>query len=118
MTGNNLGAGGTVLFRLYGPTGGATPKTAAENCAAGSTTLGTGGLLYKQAPITLVGGAHSETVNTTNTTVSVNVSETYVWNVTYAPAAADTAHTGRQSACQENTVLTFNNDAGPGTLFP
>ena len=118
VTGNNLGAGGTVLFRLYGPTGGATPKTAAENCAAGSTTLGTGGLLYKQAPITLVGGAHSETVNTTNTTVSVNVSETYVWNVTYAPAAADTAHTGRQSACQENTVLTFNNDAGPGTLFP
>jgi hypothetical protein len=117
VTGNNLGTGGTVVFRLYGPTGsGATAKTALENCQAGNLTLA-GGMLYTETK-TNVGGAHSVTVGTTNTTISVNVSETYYWNVTYQPAAADTSHTGRQSACAENTVLTFNNDAGPGTVFP
>jgi hypothetical protein len=56
------------------------------------------------------------TVGTTNTATSVNASDTYYWRVTYA--TGDTAHTGRQSDCAENTVLTFNNDSGPGILFP
>jgi hypothetical protein len=41
---------------------------------------------------------------------------TYYWRVTYA--TGDTAHTGSQSDCTENVVLTFTDDAGPGTVFP
>jgi hypothetical protein len=115
VAGNLLPSGGTVVFRLYGPTGGATPKTALQNCQAHGDTVNSGGLLYKETK-TNIGGANSVTTGTANTSVSVNVSETYYWRVTYAPG--DTAHTGRQSDCAENTVLTFNNDAGPGSLFP
>ena len=46
----------------------------------------------------------------------MDVDETYYWRVTYDPG--DSAFIGRQSDCVENTVLTFNNDAGPGTEFP
>jgi hypothetical protein len=63
-----------------------------------------------------VGGNNSETVKTSNTSVSVNTSDTFYWRVTYD--TGDTAHTGSQSDCIENTTLTFANDAGPGTLFP
>ena len=108
VPGDNLPAGGTVVFSLYGPTPG---STALQNCQAGGAT----GRLYQQTNNN-VGGANSVQTATNNTTVSVNVSETYYWLVTYAPG--DTAHTGRQSNCAENTVLTFNNDSGPGTLFP
>jgi hypothetical protein len=116
VAGDNLPTGGTVTFRLYGPTNGVTPKTAEENClAGGDPDVGTGGLLYKEV-INPVPGGNEFTVSTDNTTVAVDVSETYFWRVTYA--TGDQAHTGRQSNCVENTVLTFNNDAGPGTLFP
>jgi hypothetical protein len=108
LVGDNVPAGGTVAFALYGPTAG---KTALQNCTA-ATALGQ---LYTESTTT-VGGNHSETLNTANTSISVNVSDTYYWLVTYA--TGDTAHTGRQSNCAENTVLTFNNDTGPGTLFP
>jgi len=112
VAGNVLPATGTVIFRLYGPTAG---STALQNCQAHGDTVGSGGLLYKETKNN-VGGANSVTVGTTNTTTSVNASGTYYWRVTYA--TGDTAHTGRQSDCAENTVLTFNNDSGPGTLFP
>ena len=114
VAGNNLPSGGSVVFTLYGPTNGGTPKTASENCLAHGNTVGSGGVLYTETKT--AGGAHSVTVGTTNTSVAVDTSETYFWRVTYDPG--DTAHTGRQSDCVENTVLTFNNDAGPGTLFP
>ena len=109
VAGNVLPATGTVIFRLYGPTAGAT---ASANCLLHGNTVGSGGLLYTQTNNN-VGGAHQVTTSTTNTSVSVNVSETYYWRVTYA--TGDTAHTGRQSDCVENTVLTFNNDSGPAT---
>ena len=108
--GNNLPAGGSVVFRLYGP----TASTALANCLAHGDTVGSGGLLYKET--NTVGGTHSATTSTSNTSVSVDASDTYYWRVTYNPN--DTAHTGKQSDCIENTVLTFNNDTGPGTLFP
>ena len=110
--GDNLPAGGTVVFRLYGPQG---ANTASANCLAHGDTIGSGGLLYRETKNN-VGGQNSVTTSTSNTSVSVNASETYYWRVTYDPG--DTAHTGRQSNCVENTVLTFNNDAGNGTLFP
>jgi len=114
VAGDNLPSGGTVIFRLYGAAG---ANTALQNCQAQGDTLGTGGLVYKQT-ITGVGGSHSVTVNTNNSTFSVDASTngTYYWRVTYA--TGDTAHTGRQSNCLENVVLTFADDSGPGTVFP
>jgi hypothetical protein len=108
VAGDNLPSNGTVVFKLYGPAGG---NTAATNCGNAGAT----GLLYSQTN-TGVGGTHSATTSTTNTTVSVNASDTYYWLVTYAPG--DTAHTGVQSQCVENTVLTFNNGGVSTTLFP
>ena len=111
-SGDNLPANGTVVFRLYGPTSG---STALANCQAHGDTLGSGGLLFRQTN-TSVGGTHSATTSTNNTTVAVDADQTVYWRVTYS--TGDTAHTGRQSDCVENTVLTFGNDAGPGSLFP
>jgi hypothetical protein len=115
VAGNNLPANGTVVFRLYGPTDGATPQTALQNCQAHGDTIGSGGLLYKETQNN-VGGSHSVTVGTSNTGVSVNTNDTFYWRVTYDPG--DTAHTGRQSDCVENVSTAFVNDSGPGTLFP
>jgi Tfp pilus assembly protein PilX len=112
VAGDNLPAGGTVVFRLYGPTAGAT---ALVNCQAHGDTVGSGGLLYKETANN-VGGTHSVTVGTNNTTVSVNTNDTFFWRVTYD--TGDTAHTGRQSDCAENVSTAFVNDAGPGTVFP
>jgi hypothetical protein len=112
VAGNNLPAGGTVVFRLYGPTG---ATTALANCQAHGDTVNSGGLLYKETQNN-VGGSNSVTVGTSNTTVSVNTNDTFYWRVTYNPG--DTAHTGSQSDCVENVSTTFINDSGPGTLFP
>jgi hypothetical protein len=112
VAGENLPAGGTVIFRLYGPTDG---STALANCLAHGDTVGQGGLLFKESD-TGVGGSESVTTSTNNTDVFVSDSVTVYWRVTYDPN--DAAFTGRQSDCIENTVTTFNNDAGPGTLFP
>jgi hypothetical protein len=116
----NLPANGTVVFSLYGATTSGTPKTALENCQAHGDTAASG-LLYRETRDTGAAAA-SQTVGTTNGNdptappdVSVDASGTYFWRVTYNPNAA--SHTGRQSDCVENTVLTFNNDAGPGTPF-
>src|SRR5207302_8862501 len=91
VSGDNLPSGGTVILRLYGPTGGATPKTALQNCEAHGETVGSGGLLYRELH-NPVGGTHTVTVNTNNTTVSVADTSTtsYFWRVTYA--TGDTAH--------------------------
>jgi hypothetical protein len=112
VAGNNLPANGTVIFRLYQAGGG---NTALANCLLHGTTVGSGGLIYAQTN-TGVGGTHSATTSTNNTTVAVDADGSYYWRVTYAPGAA--THTGRQSYCVENTSLVFTNDAGPGTLFP
>jgi len=114
LSGNNLPSGGTVKFYLYGPTTGG--NSALVNCQAHGTTLNSGGLLYTETANSVGGTTHSVTVPTSNTSVSVNTSDTYYWRVTYA--TGDTAHTGRQSDCTENTALTFTNDLGTGTVFP
>ena len=111
VAGDNLPSGGSVTFRLYGPAGG---NSALENCLAHGDTLNSGGLLYRET--NTVGGSHQVTSSTSNTSVAVDSSDTYYWRVTYS--TGDTAHTGRQSDCVENTALTFVNDSGPGTLFP
>ena len=107
VTGNNLPAGGTVVFRLY---------NSLANCQAHGDTLNSGGLIYKQT-VTLGAAAHSQNAATTNTTVEVSsASATLYWRVTYAPG--DTAHVGRQSDCTENILSTIGGDSGPGTTFP
>ena len=105
----NLGAGGTVEFKLYD----------SADCS--------GTAIYSEnRPIT--GGSPTETVSTTNTTFAIttgfadaanSVKQPYSWRVTYTPAAADTAHTGRRSTCAaEKFSITYSNDNGPGTVFP
>ncbi len=101
---DSLPATGTVIFRLYDN----------STCTDADDVVG-GGLLYKETK-TSVGGANQVTVATNNTTVAVSTNTTVYWKVTYA--TGDTAHTGRQSNCTENTSFQFVNDAGPGTLFP
>jgi hypothetical protein len=112
VPGENLPAGGEVVFRLYGPQGG---QSALQNCLAHGDTVGQGGLLYKETD-TNVGGSPSVTTDTNNTTVSVDADSSVFWRVTYDPK--DSAFTGRQSDCVENVALDFTNDGGPGTLFP
>jgi hypothetical protein len=105
----NLAAGGSVAFSLY----------ANPTCAGSS--------VFSQTLI-LQGGAPSEEVSTTNTTsfkVLTGYTDppgsvvAYSWKVVYTPAATDTAHTGKQSACNaENHTITYTNDPGPGTNLP
>jgi hypothetical protein len=111
--GDLLPAGGTVVFKLFGPTSGATGL---ENCQANGAT----GLVYSETKNNVVpaGGAHEVTgINTNNQSFSIDSSKngTYYWLVTYA--TGDTAHTSRQSACSESTAVTQTDSAYPGTLF-
>jgi hypothetical protein len=107
-----------VVFRLYAATGsGASFVSAQDNCLAHGTDAA-GGLIYTKTvtPVIPAGGLHTKTVDTANQTdVSVNANGTYFWRVTYA--TGDTAHTSRQSDCEENTQLTFVNSTGTGTVF-
>jgi hypothetical protein len=109
---DSLPTAGTVTFRLYGPSTGATGS---QNCLAHGDIIGSGGLLYRQA-VNPVAGGNSFTVGTSNTTVAVDTNDTFYWRVTYDPG--DQAHTGSQSDCVENTTTSFVNDIGPGVLFP
>ena len=112
----NLAAGGSVAFSLY----------ANATC--------TGGAVFSQT-VAVPGGAPSAEVGTTNTGVGPSpgayristdypdpansVTATHSWKVVYTPAAADTAHTGKQSACSaERFGITYTNDPGPGTNIP
>ena len=112
-TSGNLGAGGSVVFELYGT----------SNCS--------GAILYTETE-TITGGTPSQEVGTSNTTVAVSTgyadaansvkpsaTAVYSWKVVYTPAAADTSHTGKQSACSaEHFTITYTNDNGPGTNLP
>jgi hypothetical protein len=113
-SGDNIPAGGTVTFFLYA---GDTAANNLTNCQAHGGTVGSGGLVYKEAFSTIASPneAHSETFSSNNT-VAVTANTTVYWRVTYA--TGDQAHTGRQSDCAESTATTFVNDPGNGTLFP
>jgi hypothetical protein len=106
VVGNNLPAGGTLIFRLY---------NSSANCLLHGDTVGQGGLLYRET-VTLGAAAHSQTGATNNQTARVSATGSVWWRVTYA--TGDTAHTGRQSDCVENINATLTGDSGPGTLFP
>ena len=113
VAGDKLPAGGTVRFKLF---------DSLSNCTNGAsaTTVGSDGLVYIETKTNVVpaGGAHEVSgINTNNTTFKIDSSKngTYYWRVTYA--TGDTAHTSRQSACSESTLVTQVDDAGPGTLF-
>jgi hypothetical protein len=109
VSGNTLGANGSVTFSLY----------------AGSACSGTA--FYSETKA-VSGGVPSQSLSTSNTTVPIttlasdaagSTTGTYSWKVTYAPNASDTAHLGIQSACSaENFNITYSNDNGPGTAFP
>jgi len=106
----NLVAGGNVVFSLY------------------TNATCTGSAIFSQT-VAVPGGSASAEVGTTNTT-SYKVLSAYTdsagsltgkhsWKIVYTPAAADTAHTGKQSACDaENFNITYTNDPGPGTNLP
>ena len=112
-TTGNLGAGGSVVFTLY----------STDDC--------TGAVLYTETE-SITGGTPSQEVGTSNTTVAISTDyadvansvkpgggEVYSWKVVYTPAAADTGHTGKQSACSaEHFTITYTNDNGPGTNLP
>jgi hypothetical protein len=105
----NLAAGGKVAFSLY----------ANPTC--------TGGALFSQL-VDVPGGAPSAEVSTTNASFTIatgyadpanSVKGKFSWKIVYTPAAGDTAHTGKQSACDaENFTITYTNDPGPGTALP
>ena len=104
----NLVAGGNVAFSLYGN----------ATC--------TGDAAFTQT-VAVPGGSPSAEVSTNNTTfnittlytASANSTVTYSWKAVYTPAATDTAHSGKQSACDaERFTITYTNDNGPGTNLP
>lgn len=105
----NLAAGGKVTFELFA-------NATCDNAA-----------LYSEEK-SISGGAPTETVSTSNTTFAIttafadpanSTTGVYSWRVTYAPAAGDTAHVGRQSTCDaERFDIDYTNDPGPGVKFP
>ena len=104
----NLGAGGSVVFSLYGT----------SDCSSA--------VLYTETK-SITGGATSQEVGTNNTTFNITTGyadasgsfKSYSWKVVYTPAAGDTAHTGKQSTCDaEHFAITYTNDNGPGSNLP
>ena len=81
-----------------------------------SNSTCTGTPMYPET-VALKGGSASETVSTSNTSVSVDTAGPFYWLVQYTPGDP-LVHTGRQSACVENVSPSFTNDSGPGTLYP
>jgi hypothetical protein len=98
-TGTGTVPAGSVQFKLYGPAGG---NTASANCTSNGTT----GLLYSTS-VPIVGGASSETVSTSNSSVKVPTDTTSLyWRVTYTISPANPAYTASSSVCLENTSYT------------
>jgi hypothetical protein len=104
----NLGANGQVVFGLY----------ATSDCS--------GAVFYTETK-TITGGNPTEEVSTSNKSVAITTlygdaadsTVSYSWKVVYTPAAGDTAHTGKQSACNaEHFTIKYTNDNGPGTTLP
>jgi len=120
----NLGDSGTVDFYLY------------DNVTC------TGTALYEERVTLGTGLGTSVEVSTSNFTASTggkpgggsvvpyaittgyadaasSVKQPFAWKVVYTPNASDTAHTGKQSACNaERFSITYTNDNGPGTNLP
>jgi hypothetical protein len=105
---------GNVTFTAFVAGGG---NTALANCTSNN---GTGQLDSETVGLgagdgTSGGGLYSKSVGTSNTTHAVPPGTTVYWRVSYE---GDGTHVGRHSTCVENTVLTFNDDSGPGAPGP
>ena len=99
MAAGLLPAGGSVVFKLFGPTTG-PDMTGLQNCQANGTT----GLVYSETKPNVVpaGGAHEVTdINTASNTFKIDSSKNglYYWRVTYTTECP--THTSRQSACRK-----------------
>ena len=91
-----------------------------------------GAALYTETEA-INGGGQTEEVGTSNgpgAPGAFNITTDYTdspgstkgpfsWKVVYTPAASDTAHTGKQSACDaEHFSINYTNDPGPGSNLP
>jgi hypothetical protein len=96
--GGNLA--GTVTFEMF---------DTAANCAANtSDTVGTGGLLYREA--LSVAGASPQAKTTNNTSARIAADTTVWWRVAYTSTNA--AQLGSLSDCVESTTVSYaGNDA-------
>ncbi len=111
----NLGAGGTVKFSLYGP----GDATCSGQTVFEQTKTVTGGSPDETVSTTNTGGASGFTITTGYADPADSTTGKYSWKVVYTPAAGDTAHTGKQSACDvEHFNTTYTNDPGPGSDLP
>jgi hypothetical protein len=112
-TSGNLAAGGTVAFSLY------NNATCTGTAAYSQNVVLVGGNPTEEVKTTNTGGATGFTITTGYADAANSLVGRYSWKVTYTPAAADTAHTGIQSACDvEHFNITYTNDNGPGTALP
>jgi hypothetical protein len=110
----NLPAG-SVEFKLYGPTTGG--NTALQNCQANGSTVGSGGLLYRDPGETINGTSASQTVSTSNTSVRVpdDVTSLY-WRVTYTFSSPTPGYAPASSVCVENTQYTVGTGTADDTM--
>jgi hypothetical protein len=104
---------GEVVFKLYGATGGADPKTALENCEADGAT----GLLYTETVPLPGAAATSKTVSTSNPgttgtplSIKIDSSQRVYWSVAYG---GDTNHVASASECVEYIDVTLQDDTTP-----
>jgi hypothetical protein len=119
----NLGDGGTVDFSLFadntctgtvlyservtlGSSLGTSTEASTSNYT-GSSGVKPGGGTVSPFPVTT---AYADPAG--------NGKGPYYWKVVYTPAAADAAHTGKQSDCSESHSYTYTNDNSGGTNLP
>jgi hypothetical protein len=109
----NLGAGGTVAFSLFGN------ATCSGTALYSETVNVTGGNPTEEVHTSNTGAPNGLTISTGYTDAAGSEAGPYSWKVVYTPAAADTAHTGKQSSCDaEDFATSYTNDPGPGTNLP
>ncbi len=126
-SGDSILAGGTVDFFLYdSATCSGTLRynervtLASGDISGGIATVSTKN--YQGGNGTAVSGTWSAFKITTLLTDAANTTVNYSWKIVYTPAAGDTAHLGRQSACNaaspvsiEKFGITYTNDNSGGT---
>lgn len=131
VSGDSIVAGGTVDFRLYESLTctGTVRYSERVTIAAGDITGGVAGVSTKNYP----GGAGTAVPGesawaafkiSTASADAANSTKSFSWKVVYTPAASDTVHLGRQSACStspasiEKFTITYTNDDSGGTPLP
>src|SRR5262249_36286796 len=118
----NLGDAGTVDFSLFDNNTCTGTALYTEEVTLGSN-LGTSTEAstsnYPGSSGVKPGGGAVVPFRVTTAYADANTSKgPYYWKVVYTPAAADTAHTGKQSNCSENHSYAYTNDNSGGTNLP